>query len=114
MWTSWDYIGEIGLGAWYYSDDENFANKEFPWHLNGGGAIDGYTWTGLANSVTFGAAANHIKMLSVKVTLAIYDPSGIQDINLSTEKKIFDLQGRRVQNPSKGLYIINGRKVILK
>ncbi|WP_288276526.1 hypothetical protein [uncultured Prevotella sp.] len=53
-------------------------------------------------------------MLSVKVTLAIYDPSGIQDINLSTEKKIFDLQGRRVQNPSKGLYIINGRKVILK
>ena len=40
MWTSWDYIGEIGLGAWYYSDDENFANKEFPWHLNGGGAID--------------------------------------------------------------------------
>lgn len=82
--------------------------------LNGGGAIEGYTWTGLANSVTFGAAANHIKMLSVKVTLAIYDPSGIQDINLSTEKKIFDLQGRRVQNPSKGLYIINGRKVILK
>ena len=82
--------------------------------LNGGGAIDGYTWTGLANSVTFGAAANHIKMLSVKVTLAIYDPSGIQDINLSTEKKIFDLQGRRVQNPSKCLYIINGRKVILK
>lgn len=82
--------------------------------LNGGGAIDGYTWTGLANSVTFGAAANHIKMLSVKVTLAIYDPSGIQDINLSTEKKIFDLQGRRVQNPSTGLYIINGRKVILK
>lgn len=82
--------------------------------LNGGGAIDGYTWTGLANSVTFGAAANHIKMLSVKVTLAIYDPSGIQDINLSTEKKVFDLQGRRVQNPSKGLYIINGRKVILK
>ena len=82
--------------------------------LNGGGAIDGYTWTGLANSVTFGAAANHIKMLSVKVTLAIYDPSGIQDINLSTENKIFDLQGRRVQNPSKGLYIINGRKVILK
>ena len=82
--------------------------------LNGGGAIDGYTWTGLANSVTFGAAANHIKMLSVKVTLAIYDPSGIQDINLSTEKKVFDLQGRRVQNPSKGLYIIHGRKVILK
>ena len=40
MWTAWDYIGEIGLGAWYYSDDANFANKEYPWKLNGGGAID--------------------------------------------------------------------------
>lgn len=27
---------------------------------------------------------------------------------------IFDLQGRRVQNPRKGLYIENGRKVVIK
>lgn len=40
MWTAWDYIGEIGLGAWYYSDDPNFATKSYPWKLNGGGAID--------------------------------------------------------------------------
>ena len=40
MWTAIDYIGEIGLGAWYYSDDANFASKEYPWKLNGGGAID--------------------------------------------------------------------------
>ncbi len=40
MWTAWDYIGEIGLGSWYYSDDEGFANKTYPWKLNGGGAID--------------------------------------------------------------------------
>lgn len=40
MWTAWDYIGEIGLGAWYYSDDPNFATKTYPWKLNGGGAID--------------------------------------------------------------------------
>lgn len=82
--------------------------------LQGGGAVNGYTWTGQANSVTFGAAANHIKILSVKVTLANSNPTGIQDINLSTENKIFDLQGRHVQYPKKGLYIINGRKVILK
>ena len=82
--------------------------------IDGGGTIDGYTWTGLANSVTFGAAANHIKMLSVKITLAIYEPTGIQNMNLSIEKKIYDLQGRRVQNPTKGLYIINGHKMILK
>ena len=40
MWTAWDYIGEIGLGSWYYSDDAGFANKTYPWKLNGGGALD--------------------------------------------------------------------------
>lgn len=27
---------------------------------------------------------------------------------------VYDLQGRRVQNPAKGLYIVNGKKVIIK
>jgi hypothetical protein len=27
---------------------------------------------------------------------------------------IYDLQGRRVSNPTKGLYIVNGKKVIVK
>jgi hypothetical protein len=33
-----------------------------------------------------------------------------------TEKAdaIYDLQGRRVENPKKGLYIVNGRKVVIK
>ncbi len=30
------------------------------------------------------------------------------------EKVVYDLQGRRVAQPTKGLYIINGRKVVLK
>jgi len=40
MWTAIDYIGEIGLGAWYYSNDPDFANKTYPWKLFGGGALD--------------------------------------------------------------------------
>ena len=27
---------------------------------------------------------------------------------------IYDLQGRRVENPKKGLYIVNGKKVVVK
>ena len=27
---------------------------------------------------------------------------------------VYDLQGRRVENPKKGLYIVNGRKVVIK
>ena len=30
------------------------------------------------------------------------------------EKMVYDLAGRRVQQPTKGLYIINGKSVILK
>jgi hypothetical protein len=55
-------------------------------------------------------------MLSVKVTLAIYDPSGISNVvpSVPNSSTIYDLQGRRVLNPKKGLYIVNGRKVNLK
>ena len=39
----------------------------------------------------------------------------ITDVNFNNQKTvIFDLQGRRVANPAKGLYIVNGKKAILK
>ena len=38
MWTSWDYLGEAGLGAWSY--DGSGMNKSYPWLLAGCGAID--------------------------------------------------------------------------
>lgn len=34
--------------------------------------------------------------------------------NTNKAEGVFDLQGRKVANPSKGLYIVNGRKVIIK
>lgn len=48
------------------------------------------------------------------------EPTGI--ISISTQVSTmdegssctYDLQGRRVTNPSKGLYIVNGRKVVIK
>ena len=36
------------------------------------------------------------------------------DANLNANGQIYDLQGRRVVAPQKGLYIINGKKVVLK
>jgi beta-galactosidase len=38
MWTSWDYLGEAGLGAWGY-DGSGFS-KPYPWLVAGCGAID--------------------------------------------------------------------------
>ena len=29
-------------------------------------------------------------------------------------KTVYDLQGRKVENPTNGVYIINGKKVVIK
>lgn len=36
------------------------------------------------------------------------------DVDDSRSKTVYDLQGRRVAQPGKGLYIVNGKKVIIK
>ncbi len=40
MWTAWDYLGEVGLGAWAYSKDGAGFNKPYPWLLADTGAFD--------------------------------------------------------------------------
>jgi len=40
MWTAWDYLGEVGIGAWAYTDEGNTFTKPYPWLLAGTGAID--------------------------------------------------------------------------
>ena len=44
------------------------------------------------------------------------NPSGIEEIKDSTieELKYFDLQGHRIEHPTKGIYIVNGKKVMIK
>ena len=43
------------------------------------------------------------------------DVTGIESIENGTENgQIFDLQGRKVTNAQKGVYIVNGRKVVVK
>ena len=40
MWTAWDYIGEVGIGAWGYTDDAKGFDKPYPWLLADAGAFD--------------------------------------------------------------------------
>lgn len=39
MWTSWDYLGEAGIGCWSYTGGMPF-NRPYPWVLAGAGVID--------------------------------------------------------------------------
>jgi hypothetical protein len=40
VWTAWDYLGEVGLGAWAYTDDARTFNKPYPWLVADAGVID--------------------------------------------------------------------------
>ena len=45
------------------------------------------------------------------------NPTGISDVMATTNpssEAVYDLSGRRVTSPQKGIYIINGTKVIIK
>lgn len=62
-----------------------------------------------------GAETQNYEITYVSGTLTIENPTGIADVEANTEGKVFhDLQGRRVYKPVRGLYIVNGRKVMVK
>ena len=48
--------------------------------------------------------------------LTINDPTGIQPVQLVIDQpsKYYDLQGRPVNSPHHGIYLHNGKKVIIK
>lgn len=43
------------------------------------------------------------------------DPGAVEDVeaSLTGEKVYYDLAGRRVKNPGKGIYIVNGKKIVM-
>ena len=63
-----------------------------------------------SSSASFGGAT--IEFIDEDGTTAINE----HELNESHELSgaVYDLQGRRVENPTKGLYIVNGRKVVIK
>ena len=40
MWTAWDYLGEVGVGAWSHEADAFGFSKPYPWLLADTGAFD--------------------------------------------------------------------------
>jgi hypothetical protein len=44
------------------------------------------------------------------------EATGIDNVSVSNcgNGEVYDLQGRRVSQPTKGLYIVNGKKVVIK
>ena len=76
-----------------------------------------------ANGVGIGAFRGYLYTTSLEARLAVVFGNGettkIGTINANGEINVedgvyYNLAGQRVQNPTKGIYIINGKKVVLK
>ena len=84
---------------------------------------DGVTAFRKADGSTNTVAANHAYLTADGAGASILDidfgnTTGISTTLVNSEKRIvnsvYDLQGRKVAQPTKGLYIVNGKKVIIK
>ena len=60
------------------------------------------------------APANAFFTFDFDATATGVDSINAQENEENAEVKIYDLQGRRVANPGKGIYIVNGKKVLMK
>ena len=84
---------------------------------------DGVNWYMLEEtSYTLKANSAYLKLATDQIpasrslTMVFGDPSGIENVNRQAvnNNQYFDLSGRRVAQPTKGLYIVNGKKVYIK
>lgn len=59
--------------------------------------------------------SKYYEAAEVQTTLTVTTTTGIQQVdNAAGASTTHDLQGRRVQNPAKGLYIIDGKKQVVR
>ena len=77
--------------------------------------VDG-KWTGKASSVTIGlASGKHARIKGFKVKMAQTTAiDGVQTNTLTGKRVIYNLQGQRVANPTRGLYIVDGKKIFIQ
>ena len=73
-------------------------------------------WTGNKSEVTIElGSGKHARLSSVKVGVA--GATGIGAVNatsLTGQRVIYNLRGQRVTNPTKGVYIVDGKKMMLE
>ena len=82
------------------------------------GTISGTNWTGNNQSVEFSVSdgSGNLQVSSIKVTIPASDPSAIETVQtntLSGRRVIYNLSGQRVANPTHGIYIVDGKKVLI-
>ena len=88
-----------------------FLNNNQFWYSKGATKMKGYrAYFSFADVLASASSAN------ARITMNFNEATGIQDNNreTTTNNRYFDLQGRSVENPGKGIYLKNGKKVVVK
>ena len=71
--------------------------------------------TGVYEIRISGASAQNYEFQYVNGQLTIIDPTGVDGVDADKDsQRYYDLQGRRVLNPKRGLYIVDGKKKVVK
>ena len=80
------------------------------------GTVDGLTWTGNAKEVVFSVdeGSGNMQLTSAKVTVSTPSGIGAPSVKFTQQTPIYNLQGQRVKQPKKGIYIKNKRKVYVR
>ena len=83
------------------------------------GTVNGYKWSGNSQSIEFSVndGSGNLQVSSIKVTIPTSDPSSIETVlptTLSGQRVIYNLRGQRVTHPTRGIYIVDGRKVVIE
>ena len=118
-WTEGGFVGKDGL----YIDDENGISIRLDDSSIDGAKINVMVWNNPDAGISFanGETVNTKLAISQSGWYYVYnvilsaDGTGIRDIQMTkNDGKIYDLMGRRVNNPTKGIYIQNGKKFFVK
>lgn len=84
--------------------------------VSGTSLTDG-KWTGSSKnvSVSFGGSSKHARISGVKVSVA-GGATGIDAVNTSLDgqRVVYNLRGQRVAHPTKGMYIVDGKKIMIE
>ncbi|MBR2319005.1 MAG: DUF4091 domain-containing protein [Bacteroidaceae bacterium] len=109
----------------------NYNATYCDWSINEGSVDDRYYLVGKRSNGAFGSiiilaagdydswddteayTANYSNLFRIDVLDA---ETGVEEVDSECEgtEVVYDLLGRRVENPTKGLYIINGKKVLVR
>lgn len=92
--------------AWDETTDNNLSADKVAFRQYNGATIQGFR--------AYLPVANNVRIAGMRIVDG--DVTRIEGVNAEESHKVdvYDLSGRRVQRATRGLYIINGKKVIVK